>query len=367
MPIQKIAVIGMGGVGGLVASLLKEELGFDVIGIDRDLTPFTPPSIQFHALDVTDQERMKLCCKEVDAIVSCLPFYLTKTIAELAYALGAHYFDPTEDVATTDYVRQLASHSKGVMIPQNGLAPGFIGIIGADLANQFDEGTLRHIKLRVGALPEHPIGQLGYAGNWSLEGLVHEYIAPCDVIIDGIKQKIPPLRNPEILRIHGVEYEAFTTSGGLGTMTETYAGKVETLDYKSIRYPGHLEGMRLLLEELRFRDDPESLVNRLRYALPPDDQDRVLIHASVQGAMQGMLQTKEMVMDYKPIQLAGKKRTAIAWTTAASMVAVIEMVHRGTLPNQGFVKQEEIPLYKFLATNTGSLYTQHRVRFSQPA
>jgi saccharopine dehydrogenase (NAD+, L-lysine-forming) len=245
------------------------------------------------------------------------------------------------------------------MIPQCGLAPGAVGIIGAHLASRFDPGTLRYLKLRVGALPQSPTGQLGYAGNWSLAGLVHEYIAECDVIADGKRLKVPPLRNSEILRINGVEYEAFTTSGGLGTMTETYAGKVETLDYKSIRYPGHLSGIKMLLEDLRFRDSPDDLVKRLGFALPPDDEDRVLIHVSAQGEIEGRLQTKILVASYDPLMIAGKYRPAILWTTAASIAAVVELVSKGILPQKGFVKQEDIPLKDFLQTTHGKLYAAH--------
>jgi saccharopine dehydrogenase-like NADP-dependent oxidoreductase len=215
---------------------------------------------------------------------------------------------------------------------------------------------LRTLKLRVGALPQHPTGQLGYAGNWSLEGLIHEYIAECDVIIDGAHQKIPALRNHEILRIDGMEYEAFTTSGGLGTMTETFKGKVQTLDYKSIRYPGHLNGIKLLLEDLRFRDDPDGLVKRIRYALPPDDQDRVLMHISAQGEIKGRLQNKVLVAQYDPLIIAGKQRPAILWTTAASIAAVVELASAGKLPAKGFVKQEDIPLPDLLSTKHGKLF-----------
>ncbi|MBT8441043.1 MAG: L-lysine dehydrogenase, partial [Gammaproteobacteria bacterium] len=259
----------------------------------------------------------------------------------------------------TKAVRQLAATSRRVMIPQNGLAPGFIGILGAAVARRFDADGLRHIRLRVGALPQNPIGQLGYAGNWSLHGLVHEYIADCETIEDGKVRTIPPLRNSEILRIFGAEYEAFSTSGGLGTMTDTFAGRVESLNYKSIRYPGHLDCMRLLLEELRFRNDPDALVERLADALPPDHQDRVLVHASVQGFVDGSLQTQEIVADYWPIELAGETRTAITWTTAASIVAIVEMVASRLLPQQGFVKQEDVPLEEFLKTSTGKLYAEN--------
>ena len=141
-------------------------------------------------------------------------------------------------------------------------------------------------------------------------------------------------------------------------MAETYEGTIETLDYKSIRYPGHLAGMQLLLEELRFKDAPGELVQRMQVALPPDEADWVLVHASAQGNKHGTLQTQALVMDYHPIEM-GTARTAIAWTTAASLVAVVELVSQGTLPQRGFVKQEDIPLRAFLHTTTGHLFAEH--------
>jgi saccharopine dehydrogenase-like NADP-dependent oxidoreductase len=179
------------------------------------------------------------------------------------------------------------------------------------------------------------------------------------VIVHGKRHAMPALSDPEILRIDGVEYEAFLTSGGLGTMAETYEGQVESLDYKSIRYPGHHAGMQLLITDLRFHETPDELVRRLRSALPPDAHDKVVIHATVQGKIAGALQTKGLVMEYKPIKLGGTWRTAIAWTTAAALVAVVELVGSGTLPQRGFVKQEAIPLTAFLHTTAGRLFLTH--------
>ena len=355
---DKVVILGLGGVGSLVAAMLR-DLGASVVGADvrDDVTP--PDGVSVVIADLADPGELRRIMSGRDAVISCLPYQRTLAAAEAAHDVGVHYFDPTEDVATTHAIRKLAANAPHVMIPQNGLAPGFIGILGAAVARRFDTEGLRHIRLRVGALPQHPIGQLGYAGNWSLHGLVHEYIAECEAIVDGKARTIPPLRNSEVLRIFGAEYEAFTTSGGLGTMTDTYKGRVESLNYKSIRYPGHLDCMRLLLEELRFRNDPDALVERLADALPPDDQDRVLIHASVQGLIDGQLQTREIVADYWPIELAGRTRTAITWTTAASIVAIVEMVADGALPQRGFVKQEEVPLESFLQTTTGKLYADN--------
>jgi saccharopine dehydrogenase-like NADP-dependent oxidoreductase len=355
--IKKPLIVGGGGVGQLLAVLLAES-GMKVTVLDRMKPQAMPKGIAFVAGDATDKATLARVLANHDAVISCLPFHLTRNVAEAARKAGVVYFDPTEDVRTTTSVRKLAKSAKKPMIPQCGLAPGFIAIVGSHLAAAFDRGTLRHLKLRVGALPRHPTGLLGYAGNWSLEGLVHEYIADCDVIADGKRQKLPPLRDPEILRIDGTEYEAFTTSGGLGTMTETFAGKTRVLDYKSIRYPGHLAGIRLLLEDLRFREAPDELVKRLGYALPPDDDDRVLIHVSAQGAINGRLQTKIFVAQYEPLEIGGKMRPAILWTTAASLAAIVEMAARGALPAKKFVRQEDISLAAFLATAHGKLFTR---------
>jgi saccharopine dehydrogenase (NAD+, L-lysine-forming) len=141
-------------------------------------------------------------------------------------------------------------------------------------------------------------------------------------------------------------------------MTETYSGKVETLDYKSIRYPGHLAGIRLLLEDLRFREQPDELVRHIAHALPPDDEDRVLIHVSAQGAIAGRVQTKVLVAEYDPLKIAGRIYPAILWTTAASIASVVEMANRGALPARGFVKQENIPLAGFLRTMHGRFFLE---------
>ena len=364
MMFKRIGILGLGGVGCLVAAMLR-DLGVTVRGVDLRDNPNVPDGIDVLTGDLTDPATMRAALADQDAVISCLPYQQTLAVAEAAHAKGLHYFDPTEDIDTTQAIRKLATGATHVMIPQNGLAPGFIGILGAALAKRFDADGLRHIRLRVGALPQNPIGQLGYAANWSLHGLVHEYIADCEAIVDGRLRMIPPLRNPEIIRIFGEEFEAFSTSGGLGTMADTFAGRVKTLNYKSIRYPGHLNCMRLLLEELRFKHDPDALVPLLADALPPNDQDRVLIHASVQGVSNERLQTKEIVADYWPIEIAGRTRTAITWTTAAAIVAVVEMVGKNLLPQRGFVKQESIPLEQFLKTSTGRLFAENHPTLSQ--
>jgi saccharopine dehydrogenase (NAD+, L-lysine-forming) len=246
------------------------------------------------------------------------------------------------------------------MAPQCGLAPGFIGIVGAHLAGGFER--LRSIRLRVGALPQNPTGLLGYAFNWSPEGVVNEYLNDCEVIEEGVRKMVTAMEWIETIYVDGVQLEAFTTSGGLGTMCETFAGRVDNLDYKTMRYPGHVRLMNFFFHELLMRERRELAGEILANAKPPVDADVVYVHASAEGWADGRLQRREFVRGYYPIEVAGRARTAIAWTTSASVVAVIELVRSGTLPSQGFLKQEEIPLEAFMATRTGSLYRADRPR-----
>jgi saccharopine dehydrogenase-like NADP-dependent oxidoreductase len=248
----------------------------------------------------------------------------------------------------------MSETAQGIMAPQCGLAPGFIAIVGASLAENFSK--IRSIKLRVGALPQNPTGLLGYAFNWSPEGVVNEYLNDCEVIEDGVHKWVSPLEWLETLVIHGVQLEAFTTSGGLGTMCDTYEGRVENLDYKTIRYPGHASLMNFFFHELLMRQDRKKAGEILVHAKPPVTEDVVYIHASVEGWKGEALLRDEFVRAYYPVDIAGRPWRAISWTTAASACAVLEMVSNGSLPGKGFLKQEKISLQAFLKTNSGRLY-----------
>ncbi|PNU19129.1 L-lysine dehydrogenase [Geothermobacter hydrogeniphilus] len=349
--IRSVLVVGLGKVGQLVATLLQEE-GYRVSGLDRQ----PPPEAPFALLKgvIAKDGVLVAALKDHDAVVSCLPFDLNLPVARAAHQQGCHYFDLTEDVATSCAVQELAPTAKGVMAPQCGLAPGFISIVGADLAARFDQ--LRSIELRVGALPQHPRGLLGYAFNWSPEGVVNEYLNPCDVIADGKPARVPPMEGLETIHIDGLQLEAFTTSGGLGSMCETFNGKVETLNYKTIRYPGHCRLMRFFFEELQMKKARKRAGEILVDAKPPVNEDVVYIHAAVEGKQDGHLRREEFVRSYYPRQIAGQSWRAISWTTAAAACAVLELVARGELPAQGRIRQEEIPLAAFFGTPTGAYY-----------
>ena len=350
---KTVLVFGIGKVGTLVGILLKQR--FDVTGFDKNM-PSEPTGFECIQGDIHDQALLEKTIPQFDAVVSCMPYNLNLSIALIAHAYGVHYFDLTEDVPTTDMIMQLSQTAKAVMAPQCGLAPGLIGIIGANLSNRFTK--LRDIELRVGALPRYPNGLLAYSFTWSPAGVINEYINDAEVIHNRVRKMVPSLDGIESINIEGRDYEAFTTSGGLGTMCRTYEGKVDTLNYKTIRYPGHAQLMRFLLYELILKDKRELLETILTEAKPPVADDVVLVYAVVEGWKGDALAREEYYRSFHPIDINGKKWRAISWTTAASIAAVVEMVADQKLPQKGFIKQEEIDFNTFMETKNGQLFKE---------
>ena len=348
---KTILVFGMGKVGTLVGILLNKR--FAVTGFDKNI-PTESTGFDCIQGDIQDQSLLGKTIPKFDAVVSCMPYNLNLSIARIAHAHGIHYFDLTEDVPTTEAIMQMSLTAKAVMAPQCGLAPGLIGIIGANLAHRFTK--LRDIELRVGALPRYPNGLLAYSFTWSPAGVINEYINDAEVIHNGTRKMVPSLDGIESINIEGRDYEAFSTSGGLGTMCQTYAGKVDTLNYKTIRYPGHAQLMRFLLYELILKDKRELVESILTEAKPPVEDDVVLVYAVVEGWKGNALAREEYYRSFHPIDINGKKWRAISWTTAASIAAVVEMVADQKLPQQGFLKQEEIDFSTFLETQNGQLF-----------
>jgi saccharopine dehydrogenase (NAD+, L-lysine-forming) len=342
-----VAVLGVGNVGSVVAALLAED-GFEVLAADA-----APQHDGVERFEVGDAHALEDLLGRVDAVVSCLPYQLNAEIAVVARRLGVHYLDLTEDRPTSTIVRGLAEGADSALIPHCGLAPGFICVVGSSLALGLDRAD--RIALRVGALPQSPNGALGYAFTWSPAGVVNEYLNECEVLRDGRPATVPALSESERLVVGGAPYEAFATSGGLGTMCETFTDRIERLDYKSIRYPGHCELVRFFLQELRMGEHREQAEEILRRSYPPVDDDVVLVYVAAEGERDGCSVRDEFVRSYAPRRIAGRHCTSIAWTTAAGVVGVVQLLAAGELPQRGLVRQEDVSLDAFLATGAGAL------------
>ena len=348
--VERVAVVGLGNVGRLIADMLVER-GFEVWEVDADGSRVAGERAS--VIDVSDPAALEELFAGVDAVVSCLPYYLNAVTATAAHSAGVHYLDLTEDVATSRLVQELARSSNTILMPGCGLAPGFICVVGGALVGSLE--TVDRMELRVGALPRSPNNALGYACNWSPAGIVNEYLNDCEQLRGGELVTVPSLDDLETIVIDGARYEAFTTSGGLGTMCETFAGRVDRLDYKTIRYPGHRQLMRFMLQELGLGRQREAAVRLLADAYPPVRDDLVIVYAAAEGDEGGRYAREEFVRVYRPRTVAGATRTAIAWTTAAGAVGMVELLAEGSLPDAGFVCQEGVSLDAFLATKAGQM------------
>ena len=179
-----------------------------------------------------------------------------------------------------------------------------------------------------------------------------------EAIVEGDLTEVPALEEREEFSLDGVTYEAFNTSGGLGTLCETLKDKVRTLNYRTIRYPGHAAIMKALLNDLGLRHRREVLKDILENALPTTMQDVVIVFVTVSGRKDGRLVQETYAHKVYAAPIAGKLHSAIQITTAGSICAVLDMLAAGTLPARGFVKQEEISLDAFLANRFGSYYAK---------
>ena len=280
-----IAIVGCGKIGLVIADMLSHSGDYRITMIDSSAASIEKlrgrRDLDGLHMDVANGEALAAALRGRFAVLSAAPFQDTGHVATAAHAAGVHYLDLTEDVANTRRVKQLAASARSAFIPQCGLAPGFITIVGYELARHFDQ--LQDLRLRVGALPQYPSNALNYNLTWSTDGVINEYCEPCEEISGGVLRQAPPLEEREEFSLDGVTYEAFNTSGGVGTLCETLAGKVQNLNYRTIRYPGHAAIMKALLTDLRLRERREVLKDILEHALPATLQDVVIVFVTVTG------------------------------------------------------------------------------------
>lgn len=365
-----IVILGGGKIGRMIANLLLDCGDYQVTIGDSD-----PQALQRlqekHArlqtvpVDATDAKQLAAVLKGNDAVISALSFHFNPLVAQVSLEQGVSYFDLTEDVETTRAVRQVASQAADgqIFMPQCGLAPGFISIVANDLTKSFEK--LDRVHMRVGALPQFPTGELKYNLTWSTDGLINEYCNPCEAIEENQRIEVLPLEGLEHFSLDGVRYEAFNTSGGLGTLCESLDGKVRELNYKTVRYVGHRHLMKFLVNELRMNQKRDLLKDIMEDAVPITFQDVVVTFCTVTGWRNGnFVQISDARKIYAD-QWGDEHWSAIQITTASGICAVVDMHFARQLPATGFVKQEDVELDAFLKNRFGKNYhSSSATRFS---
>ncbi len=358
----KLILLGAGKIGDAILNLLSHTGDYQITVADRDadrldyVTKAAFPNTTCVKIDLSDKHAVTEIIKGHQVTMSACPYFLTPIIAAAAKQARSHYFDLTEDVESTRVVKQLAENAETAFIPQCGLAPGFISIVANDVAKRFE--SLRDVSMRVGALPIYPNNALKYNLTWSTDGLINEYCNPCEAIVDGQLRETSPLEEIESFSLDGIDYEAFNTSGGLGTLCESLAGKVQNLNYKTVRYPGHRDIIKMLVRDLQLGqiDRRPILKEVMETAIPITKQDVVLVFVSVAGIRDGRLEQESYAKKIYSQVVNGQLLSAIQLTTASGICTMVDMLVQGKLPQSGMVRQEQATLADFLANRFGQYY-----------
>lgn len=363
---KTIVLMGAGKIGRMVAYMLGKlgegdyqlrvgDSSEAALGTLRELVGDSIQSTK--AMDFVDANALDEIMDGADAVISCAPFHCNPTIAEHASKKRLHYLDLTEDVKVTDQVAEIAGRAEceTAFIPQCGLAPGFIAIVARHLLGPMKNVT--DLRLRVGALPRYPDNMLKYNLTWSTEGLINEYCQPCEVVLDHKLTSVQALENLEEIVIDGVRYEAFNTSGGLGSLAESLKDKVRNVNYKSMRYPGHAHLLRFLLRDLKMIDHQDTLAEIFERSLPATFKDQIVIYCSAIGDFRGRLTESVYAKTIYHQEIDGHNWSGIQITTAAGVCAVLDLLFGGKLPTKGFVRMEDVSFDDFIANRYGSYYS----------
>lgn len=354
---KKVAVVGAGKIGELIVALLSQH--YDVTVLDQDVKRAKAAAGNLaKGIKVNAHRESDLVAqlKGKDLAINACPHFMNLPIARAAFKAGVSYLDLSEDVKTGEEIKKMAKKTTGYFVPRCGVAPGFIQIIASHMMKPYE--FVERASLRVGALPENPTNALKYNLTWSTDGLINEYGNTCEAVENGEFKEVRPLEGYERHVIDGVEFEAFNTSGGLGTLAHSVNGKVKNLNYKTLRYLGHRDLMQFLLFDLKLNEYRAILKQVLESAVPTTNQDMVVVLCTVEGKKNGILTQQTYTKTVRHGDLYGKHWSAIQIITASSAASVADLVLTDKLPHKGYVRQEEIDFGAFCATPYGNVFTK---------
>ena len=358
---MKIAVIGAGLMGQAAVYDLARTEDVEAIGVfDIDSERAEEIARRFGAnkttaekLDAGDEDRVRQILSDYEAAVSCVTYRYNPGLTKAAMAAHCHLVDlgGNNDTVAVQMEMDTEAVEAGVMIvPDCGLAPGMVAVLVADAVNRLD--TVASVKIRVGGLPQSPRPPLNYQMVFSSEGLINEYWEPCVILEGGRKKTVNPMTAIEELEFDGIgKLEAFYTSGGTSTLPDTYEGKIDFLDYKTIRYPGHCAAFRPMLEiGLASRQklvidsqevEPRALLKAvLEKKLTYNEPDLVLMRTTAVGTKDG----EPLTIIYEMIDRQDRASglTAMMRTTAFPATTVAWMAAAGHISDRGVKPQERV-------------------------
>ncbi len=356
---MKYTVIGAGMMGSAAAYDLATRNPSDsvvIADINIQHAKNTAASIGSNVtplrVDVNNQRELVKTIEGSNAVISAVTYSVNYQMTRAAIEAGVPMCDlgGNNEIVARQLTLDTAAKEKGItIVPNCGLAPGLINILAMQGTREFEK--LSSIHLRVGGLPQHPRPPLFYQIVFSVEGLINEYVEKATVIHDGTLQQIEPMSGLEDIEFppRFGSLEAFNTSGGLSTLTELLNGKVKELDYKTIRYKGHCEKFKTLLDLGFATSEPmmvggsvktnrEFFADLLRKKLDYGDKDVVLARATISGRT--ATSEKTLVYEFVDYYDDETKMTAMMRATAFPTSIVAQMLAHGVIQERGVLVPE---------------------------
>jgi len=367
---MKILVLGAGRMGlGAVFDLVHNSPEVEAVTVaDFDLKKAQEVAEKVNSAKVTAQQidvsnipAVVELMKSHDSAISCVNYWYNVELSKAAIATSTNFCDLGGNNYIVDEQLALDEEAKAAglsIIPDCGLAPGMVSVLAAHGAKRFDETEEIHI--RVGGLPQKPKTLLEYQLVFSVEGLINEYIEVARVIRNGEITEVESMTEIEALAFDDFPpLEAFQTSGGTSTLPDTFLGKIKELDYKTIRYAGHCEKFKTMID-LGLCSSEEILVDYARITprkvfgelltkhLPADEPDYVLVRLEFVGKTNG--ETKKLRYDIVDKQDETTGLSAMMRTTAFPASIIAQMMANGEVLMRGATPQEKaIDADKFVA------------------
>lgn len=302
---------------------------------------------------VTDE--MKIILGQGDILLDCLPGNLAPKLAKLAKDYNLHYANLTEYVEETEEIISLAKDASTGFLLQTGLAPGYIDILAncifKEFCNEFKVKKVDKLEFKVGALTNHAVSPHYYGFTWSPVGVATEYLKDALVLRDFKKTSVPSLSERATIIINGIAYEEDLTSGGAADLPDAFTGKVNTLDYKTLRHPGHYAWIEKQLSTFKNTTNTIlTLQQKMEAAIPHVEDDQVVLYAAVEGKDEkGVLQRRELAKRIFPQKVGKHGLRAIQTTTAAPMAQAAQLLLENDY--KGIILQSEIVAASFLNGN----------------
>lgn len=326
-------IVGAGRVGLSLAGMLDDAGGFDAVladCTDEALSVARTSGREAVYADVARPEELRRLLAGADLLAVAVPDRLVPALAGAAADAGINYLD-FSDAAEETLAAGLRQRTGKAFLAGCGVSPGLVDAIALGLVQKLDPGC--DVDVRVGAIPAHRTNRLGYGVIWNLDGLIAEYTEPCAAILDGKAAEVPALSGRVEFSMDGVDYEAFHTSGSLNALKSLLAARVRNLTLRTIRYPGHLDYMQFLLDDLNLKSRHYLLTNVLRNGLPSDEPDALVIQVNANGTRNGVAASEQFSCRIEA-SAGHADQGALALASAAHAATLIDMLRLGRLSGE---------------------------------